>query len=207
VAPAWVDSRLSVAHEHQTRIDPEIWETLARALRANRSLLLLYRKPGSDKPVVRNVDPYHVVRHQGEWYLLAHCHLRDEQRTFAVSRIRRAQMQPRTFVLPEGFDAGRLLENRFGIFGGGDEWGVRIRFSARHAPYVRERVWHPGQAIEEQGDGGVVLSFAASHLYEVMRWVLSWGGGVMVLEPARLAAMVRDELAGALRDYESGSTS
>jgi predicted DNA-binding transcriptional regulator YafY len=46
-----------------------------------------------------------------------------------------------------------------------------------------------------------MLSFTADHLYEVKRWILSWGGGVKVLAPEELVASVREELASALREY------
>ena len=207
VNPSWMDSRLSVAREHQTRLTPEVWESVAQALRKRQPLQILYQKPDKLNPVVRNVEPYHVVRHQGEWYLLAHCQLREEQRTFAVSRIKRAQMLPNTFVVPTDFDAERLLEKQFGIFSGEEEFQVLIHFSKEHAPYVQERVWHPGQSLAQRPDGGVELGFSATHLYEVMRWVLSWGSGAQVVKPAKLVAMVRKELTGALDSYGDGSSS
>ncbi len=201
VQPAWVDTRLSVTQEPHTSIAPAIWDTVAEALARNRGLIILYQRPGAEKGVVRNVDPFHVVRHRGEWYLLAYCHLRDAQRTFALSRIRRAQMQERTFVMPKNFDAEKLLENRFGIFGGDQEFRVRLRFDPPTAPYAAERRWHARQVLTPLADGGAELAFPASDLREVMRWVLSWGAGAWVMEPLELREMVRQELAWAVQAY------
>ncbi|MHB8223648.1 MAG: WYL domain-containing protein, partial [Desulfurivibrionaceae bacterium] len=78
---------------------------------------------------------------------------------------------------------------------------VKIRFSKEHAPYVLEREWHPGQTLDREKDGGVVLGFPALHLYEVRRWVLSWGSGAKVLAPKELVDAVREELGAALADY------
>jgi predicted DNA-binding transcriptional regulator YafY len=141
------------------------------------------------------------VRHRGEWYLLAYCHLREAQRTFALSRIRRAQMQARTFAIPKNFDAEKLLENRFGIFGGDREFRVRLVFDARTAPYAAERQWHARQVLNVLADGGAELTFPATDLREVMRWVLSWGAGARVMAPLELREMVRQELAWAAQAY------
>lgn len=206
VHPAWVDARLSITPEQQTRIDSEVWDTVAEGLAKNRSLLILYQKPGADKAVVRNVDPFHAVRHRGEWYLLAHCHLREAQRTFAVSRIRRAQLRRETFTVPENYDVEKLLENRFGIFGGDQEFRVCLNFDRKQAPYAAERQWHAKQELVEVPDGGSELTFPATHLDEVMRWVLSWGAGVRVLEPPELREMVRQELDWARKGYGPDST-
>jgi len=207
VQPAWVDTRLSVTQEPETSIVPAIWDTVAAALAKNRGLIILYQKPGADKAVVRNVDSFHVVRHRGEWYLLAYCHLREAQRTFALSRIRRAEMQSRTFAIPKNFDAEKLLENRFGIFGGDQEFRVRLRFDKPTAPYAAERQWHVRQVLTAMADGGAELSFPATNLREVMRWVLSWGAGARVLAPLELREMVRQELAWAALAYGAAGSS
>jgi hypothetical protein len=41
-----------------------------------------------------------------------------------------------------------------------------IRFSAEQAPYVRERIWHPTQPIQELSDGRIELSFRAGGMFE-----------------------------------------
>lgn len=198
---SWIETRLSTIPEPRTRMAPEIWEKVAGALRANRSVEIVYKKPASEQAEPREVDPYHILGYQGEWYLIGHCHQRGTILTFAMSRIHRATVLEKGFVSPADFSMETFLANRFGIFGGGNPRQVRIRFAREHAPFVVEREWHPAQELEFLDNGGVVLSFTADHLYEVKRWILSWGGGVKVLAPEELAASVREELASALREY------
>jgi predicted DNA-binding transcriptional regulator YafY len=71
---------------------------------------------------------------------------------------------------------------------------VRIWFSADHAPYVKERDWHPTQTIRENKDGSMVLSFKTNHLFEVKRWVLSWGAGARVLGPKELNQSIMEDI-------------
>lgn len=204
IQPQWVESRLSVLPEPQTRFDPETWERISQGLNANHRLQLSYLKPGAHEATERQVDPYHMLRYQGEWYLLGYCHLRAKVLTFAVSRVCSVLVLDQTFELPADFDAEQTGAGQFGIFSGGEEFMVRIRFEAEHVPFVRERQWHPAQHIEECADNGVELSFPARHVYEVKRWILSWGGGVQALAPPELVDGVRAELVAALAQYPDG---
>ncbi len=202
VEPSWVDERVSVVGEFQTQINPEVWETVSTGLRKNQTVIILYRKIDSTKPVVRNLDPYHAVRYQGEWYVIGHCHLRNSLRTFAVSRIQHAQLLQESFSIPEDFDAESFSAHRFGLFGDGRKQQVRIFFNEKHAPYVRERKWHQDQSLNELNGGGVELEFNASDMGEVARWILSWGSGVKALAPAELNKRIKQELSKALTGYE-----
>ena len=72
---------------------------------------------------------------------------------------------------------------------------VVVRFSADQAPYVRERQWHPTQRLRELADGRVELTFRAGGMFEIMRWVLSWGDAAEVVRPPAL----RQEIASTFR--------
>src|SRR5208337_1559910 len=88
----------------------------------------------------------------------------------------------------------RLNKGTFGIFRGEKRNTVRLRFSSDQAPYVAERIWMEGQKMKQLSGGGVILSFQTSHLYEVQRWVLSWGEDVRVLAPKALVEEVKKTL-------------
>lgn len=202
VHPSWVETRLSAFPEPQTRLSPEIWETVAGALQSNRQLRIFYKKPAAEAPAGREVAPYHVLSYQGEWYLIGFCHERQAVLTFAMSRIHEAAATEKGFSVPPDFSIEKFLANRFGIFGGGVPKEVRIRFAPEHVPFVSERLWHPAQEIETLPDGAVVLSFTATHLYEIKRWVLSWGRGVKVLAPAELVSSIHGEISAVRKEYE-----
>ncbi len=202
VQPDWLAENLSVVPEHQTRIDPAVWSTITQGLRQHLSLQILYQRPGDREPAARCFDPYHIVRSQGEWYLVGHCHLRAALRTFAVSRIHSAVPMADAFTIPDDFTPEAYRGGRFGIFGSDRDYRVRIRFARDHAPYLLERQWHPEQEIHKHADGEIELTFPATNLHTVRQWVLSWGGGVQVLEPDLLVMAVKDELRKALAGYE-----
>lgn len=201
IEPSWVNERISILPGHTTHIAAEIWAVVAEALQRQMEIDIVYRKPGRP-PVERRVDPYHLVGYDGEWYLICHCHLRDRVLTFAVSRIEEARLTKKFFLPPKDFDFQAHAASRFGIFSGEETCEVRIHFAPRHAPYVLEREWHPSQRLTTHDDGAVTLELTTSHLFEVKRWVLSWGAGVRVLSPKRLREMVVGELKAALAAYQ-----
>lgn len=201
ISPAWVDNRISVFSDSQTNIAPQIWDTVAEGLHHYRQLAITYRNPDRKEGLNRLIDPYHAVSFQGEWYLVAFCQLRQAIRVFALSRIKQATLKKTIFTIPNDFELADYTDSQFGIFRSAQPCDVKIRFAPKHTPYVLERAWHKTQTITPQIDGGLILSFYTDHLFEVKRWILSWGSGVEVLEPDELRNDIRQETQKILQAY------
>lgn len=201
IHPSWVDDRILLFPEPVARVNTGIWETLAKAIRDNQRLSIRHTSPGEKAYSDRKVDPYYLVNYKGEWYLSSYCHTRNAIRTFAVSRIQRAEILPEPFVLPAGMDKKTMFGDQFGIVWKPDHHKVRVRFSSQVAPYIREREWHPLQKIRNLRGGGLVLEFTTNHLNEVKDWVLSWGGGATVLSPPALVGKIKADLRSSLKSY------
>ena len=169
----------------------EIFDTLARATAQHKQLELTYRKPGRKETEPRVVDPYHLANINGEWFLFAHCHLRNDIRTFVPARILEIKPTGQAFVRPHKFSLEKRLRDSFGVLAGQGEFDVVIRFDELAADYIREKRWHPSQQLTELEDGGVQLRLKLSSLAEIQRWILSWGGRTKVLAPVELAESVK----------------
>ncbi|MDF1578829.1 MAG: WYL domain-containing protein [Desulfurivibrionaceae bacterium] len=201
ISPAWIDDRISVLGDSRADIDPLIWETVAKTLHHYRRLRISYLKPGATENSERRIDPYHVVSFQGEWYLIGFCHLREEIRIFAISRIKRAKALQGRFVIPADFNLDDFTDAHFGLFRGVRQHQVEIRFSPKIAPYIMERDRHPEQTMAKRADGALVVSFKTRHLLGVKRWILSWGSDAEVLAPEELRAEIRREIRKNLQAY------
>ncbi len=177
-------ARFTVFPPSSTIIRPGIWETVTSAIRLSRKLEICYQTPGS-APSIRVVDPYHGVRFEGDWYVVAFCHHREEIRTFSFARMLAAKLLPDTFEIPASFDFHKLTGSHFGVHWSDDEYAVKIKFNKTVAGYLKERKWHPSQQLEERSDGSVILSLTVNHLLELKRWILSWGSMAEVLEPKK----------------------
>jgi predicted DNA-binding transcriptional regulator YafY len=180
-------------------LDLKIFDALASAVARRQQLELHYRKPGQRKTEPRIVDPYHLANINGEWFLFAHDHARNDIRTFVPARIQSVKPTGETFERSQTFSLEKRLRGSFGVRSGEGEYEVVIRFNARAADYVREKKWHPSQQLRELRGGRVELKLKLSSLAEIERWVLSWGGDARVLKPVELAEAVRKSAAAILK--------
>lgn len=130
-------------------------------------------------------------------YLIGHDEAAGAMRTYKVERIRSATLTTDRYEIPADFDPDAWLANSWGIWSseGTPTARIRIRFDASVAHRVREAVWHRSQELTELPDGGVELAVTVAGIIEIQPWILSWGGGAEVLEPAEL----RDAIAASVR--------
>jgi predicted DNA-binding transcriptional regulator YafY len=164
-------------------------DNLRRCVARRRRVVLVYQS-FRQEVTRRTVDPYALALQWGNWYLVGHCHLRGDLRTFRVDRIRDVEIMGDTFQVPPDFSARdyllRMAEERPATY-----YRVAIRFDPDVAHIARERreEW---QDLAEHDDGSVTLSFDASDLAWPCRWVLTYQDKATVVGPPELAAMVRD---------------
>jgi predicted DNA-binding transcriptional regulator YafY len=198
INPSWLASGFSATPESGTAVSQETWDAVFSALHNKRPLEVSYRAPGAPARR-RTVEPYHALCHQGEWYLVGNTP--DGLRTFALSRMEKPRVAAGTVKVPPGFDIREYMRHSFGVFRGDRLRTVRIAFSPALAPYVRERTWHRTQKVRERKDGGLEIEFTVDHLFEVRRWVLSWGRGATVLAPKELVREMAEETEAMRRNY------
>ena len=167
------------------------FDLLAKATAKHKQIQISYRKPGNSQPEQRKIDPYHLANINGEWFLFAFDHLRNDIRTFVPSRIQKVEFTGKTFQRPAKFSLEQTLQNSFGVHSGKAVQEVVIRFSPDAADYIREKKWHPSQTLRELKNGSVELRLNLSSLGEIERWILGWGGSAVVMAPKELAESVR----------------
>ena len=142
------------------------------------------------------LDPYRLVYYHGGLYLYARAHEHGEVRTFAVERIERIEVLETTFEVPKDFNVSEYARGAFGIAGGKAE-DVVLEVDAAVAAYVRERVWHESQSLEEGADGSLVLRMKVTPGFELKSWIKSFLPHVRVQEPASLRQEIAFELEAA----------
>ena len=78
---------------------------------------------------------------------------------------------------------------------------VVLHFDRALAPIVSERQYHASQATRQRPDGSLLLELDVCDDAWLRSFVLQFGHRVQVVEPASLAAEIRDELDLARRHY------
>jgi proteasome accessory factor B len=177
----------------------DVIASLVDAVLHQRRVRLSYYSFHSRRTKAYTLDPYRLVYYRGGLYLYARVAEYDEVRTFAVERIERLEVLEETFETPKDFNVSEYARGAFGIAGGRPET-VEVLFDAEVAGYIRERVWHESQVLEEAPAGGTLLRLNVAPGFELKAWIKGFVPHVQVLRPASL----REEIA---RDLERAAAS
>jgi predicted DNA-binding transcriptional regulator YafY len=183
---------------------PDIVARLLDATLHFRVTTMRYHSVSSGRLKDYLVHPYRLALAQGGMYLLAYVPEYKAVRTVAVDRIVTASLEKQTFT-PTQAVGDDVFANSLGVNTGPAE-RVEIEFDARVAPYIKARVWHPSQEIEDAGDGGVSVRLNVCHDWGLRSWILSWGPFARVVSPPRLAKEIHSNLEAAGTRYVAPSS-
>jgi predicted DNA-binding transcriptional regulator YafY len=139
-----------------------------------------YRGRYDEEVTEREVEPLELTYFDRSWYLRGYCRLREDLRTFRVSRMTEVmrlseQFEPRAFEWREQ----RSVE-------------VVVRFAESVVPWVRERQ-HWSFQQEEEDAYGVLMTYRPSELREISSWILGWGTDAEPLFPPELRDLIKQE--------------
>ncbi|GAB4124119.1 MAG: YafY family protein [Sideroxydans sp.] len=178
------------------------FQTVAGALLNRQRLNILYHSRSNDEASRREISPQRLVHYRDNWYLDAWCHERNALRTFAVDRLREANILNKRAkdIAEEKLDAH--FASSYGIFAGRPRYKAILHFSPERARWVAEEQWHPQQESRFLENGSYELRIPYSDPRELMMDILKHGAEVEVVEPEVLREMVRGQLRGALKKYE-----
>jgi predicted DNA-binding transcriptional regulator YafY len=177
----------------------EFVKIIQDAIEGSKVLQLLYH-PRDQSLAERRVNPYAVHLHNGTLYLIGHCHLRKDIRTFVVDRMQKIKQTGDSFVMPPDFSLESYLRHSFGMFT--DELvRVKVRFHKSLTRYLLERRWHPSQKNKKLKDGSLELAFEVAGTKEIKTWIMGFGSLAKVLEPASLVKEIKDDLGKSLKSY------
>lgn len=149
---------------------------LREAISKRQVCQIVYHAAGRPAPATYRHAPGRLVAMNGTLYLQGYrlgesSLLKERPTTFSLHRIKS--------VTPTGeffrFNAADEESQRFGL-----DWHppkrIQVHIAAPAADYVRDRVWSEGQTIENQPDGGILLTVTTTSEKELNAWVLSFGG-------------------------------
>lgn len=184
-----LDEKVSVEAKGRSPLNHSLKE-INEAIVERKVLSMTYYSFSSDEKRKRQVNPYALVFRGNSWYMIGHCHLRDEVRTFRVNRMEKVAQTDENFEYPDDFSIVDHLDGSWSIFQG-EETEVVVKFSPSIAPLIEEHRWQPDQKIERHPDGSVTFRAVVKGTLEIRRWVLSWGDEAEVLEPESLREEIR----------------
>lgn len=193
-----LDAPVSFKSVGLSKADLGIFQIVTRAVAQQEALHFEYKNLGTNRWQQRQVHPWHLCCVENQWYVVCWDLKRKARRTFALVRMRHLSMPGIHFKRPADFNIQEHLRDAFGVFVGESRHKVRVAFDAWASELIREKQWHPAQKLKERGDGSLELSIELADLFEIERWILSWGSHARVLAPALLKKRIRAHAEGML---------
>ena len=171
---------------------------LRQAIEEAREVHMTYYTASRDEITERDLRPYGLVEHDGEWYVIGHCLLRDSERPFRVDRIQSLRLLDRAFAPPRKFDIERYRSSRM-YFPTRRDLRVRLKVAPEMVRWVREEL--SAGRTRELEDGSHIVHVSVSQPEWIVSWVLEKGGKVELLAPEALRKKVKQACDATLAHY------
>ncbi len=199
--------RLAVGQEAlQQRI-----RIVEQAVAQRREMRIEYYTASRDTMTERTVRPYAIIEHQGQWYVIAFCSLRNKELPFRIDRIRSVKLTDETFTVPESFDIETYRRPEM-YFPTEADISVDVRLMPEFANRLRglkpketASLFGGQPAIRKTRslpDGSLVFTIAVTRPEWIVSWALQHGEAVEILSPPDVREKVRTACDAILAAYE-----
>lgn len=163
-------------------LDDRLLLTLTRAVRDEQTIGFTYHRPDQDA-IHREADPYGLLFQSGRWYVTGYCHLRGEMRSFRLDRISGAQLLPRYFTRPVGFDVAEHFRQSLNSMESNHRVLVVLHTDAKTA--ANAFTFCPdAQALFRPHQDGLLLDTNTDSFEWFASWLAQLQFDFTVLEPA-----------------------
>lgn len=177
---------------------------LEQAIVEGRTLQIAYRKENSATSKERRIDPYGLAYRLSEWYVIAFCHRSSESRTFRVDRIENAIRTEAFFAKPDQFSAEDYFRERSDREreADGPLAVIRIEGDPKSLNALCDH-WHMHHYLTERTDSEArfLLDVPTINKY-LPTFLLMFGDGIQVHEPAELRDRIKELAVRIARQYE-----
>jgi predicted DNA-binding transcriptional regulator YafY len=135
----------------------------------------------------RVFSPYGVVSHEGFWYTIGYCHLRQGQRLLRLDRILQVEMTSGTFLRPANFDALAAVQRALASVP--RVWQVEVWLETTLEEAQRNTPLSKGHF--EEADKGVLIRCEVNDLPWMARLLAGMGIPFVIRHPPELRTVVR----------------
>lgn len=179
------------------------YNTISEAIDDKLKLEITYHGMRSQRVSQRQVAPYGLFYGSGMWYMVGHCYIEKDIRTFALDCIRGIRkLTGRHFLIPPNFDIESYLQKGWRIMRYGRPVEVKLKFSKDVARWIKRKKWHPTQSIEEQKDGSLIFKVRLNGPEEIKHWSYNWAPHCEILSPPELRKEAAEEIKKLAGVYE-----
>ena len=184
---------------------------IEQAMAQRREIRVEYYTASRDTMTERPVRPYAIIEHQGQWYLVAFCKLRNRELPFRIDRIRTVRLTDELFSVPESFDIETYRRPEM-YFPTDADINVEVRLMPEFANRLRglkpeetAGLFGGQPAIRKTRslpDGSLVFTIAVTRPEWIVSWALQHGEAVEILSPPDVRGKVKKVCDAVLAAYE-----
>lgn len=180
--------------------DAAMIETI-RLARASMKALTFRYGGGTKSGRMRTVVPYGLLYERMN-YLVGTEHGLPEPVIWRLDRISDIAVSDVTAHAPADFDLQAYANISFGVFHDGVE-DVEFRVLPGRADDARTWRFHASQALRDEPDGSVIVTFRAAGMLELAWHLFTWGDQIEIVRPERLKVTMLEALESCLRAHRS----
>ena len=154
-----------------------------------------YFAPGGES--IRRVEPYYLIFKWSSWYVWGWCRKREAFRLFKLNRMEELKKEEETFI-PRQVPMPDLSNERI--------FPANIRVKALFEPDAKWRLVEEfgPHCFKEQKDGRLLFEMDYTDEDSLLGWLLTFGEGVEVLEPAALRERILKTAENMVFIYQRG---
>jgi len=201
--PAW-RNKVRVLHRgpglKSPSVNANVQSAVYDALLRNRKLDVEYLPRGASEPKQYELQPLGLVLKDGLFYLVCSMWDYSDIRLITLHRMQTATVMDVPCTIPDGFDLDNYIASGELDFAIGGEIKLKAKICRQIAIHLEERPLHDDQQITQCDDGSYMLETTAQDTNELRWWLLGFGSGVEIIEPANLREEFKQisiEMAGA----------
>jgi predicted DNA-binding transcriptional regulator YafY len=135
----------------------------------------------------REFDPYGLAYRGGRWYVLGHCHLRSELRSFRLDRVQGVEARNKVFTPPADFNAVQQLALGLATIPRAHEVKVLLHAELQAA----QCQFYESIGVFQPGEGGVLLHSQTDSLDWFARQLMRLPFSFEIQEPPALREALR----------------
>ena len=158
---------------------------VSEAIHRKLVLRLHYQASPPSEATTRDFEPRELSYHQGVWFVLGYCRLRQAERAFRLDRIQTVQ------ALSEHFSPQTEIARDPELI------AVQIRVANHDLKRIYERQHYRFSKLE-LGASHAVLTYQVEQLEEIIPWMLGFGSTTVAIAPPALREAIRLELSAML---------
>ena len=189
-------NRIALPPTPKIIIDEKIWSEIVKAMQENFVIEFDYNGRWNPESSHRRVHPYQILLDDGVCFVFGFSEERDDERLFALNRIKNLTVTDEHFALPEDFDfSSRCGGGKFGAFMTDDKEKFTIDFFDESRQFIKDCVWADNQKISDFDDENRTrISFESTQSLKILEWVLSQGRNARPVSPEWFVQNWKDEI-------------